>query len=95
MMKSSVVKRSIVISGRKTSVSLEDTFWEALKEIARQRDAPVPGLVSSIELEREHYSNLSSAIRVFVLDWYRHQLDVAGTNAFSVPAQAPSARLAS
>ena len=95
MMKSSVVKRSIVISGHKTSVSLEDTFWEALKEIARQRDASVPGLVSSIELEREQYSNLSSAIRVFVLDWYRHQHDVAGTNAFSVKAPAPSAHLAS
>ncbi len=94
MMKSPVVKRSIVVAGRKTSVSLEDIFWEALREIARKRRLTVSGLVSSIDLQREHY-NLSSAIRVFVFDWYRHQHYEAETDELSVPEQAPSAHLAS
>ena len=51
MMKSPVVKRSIVLAGHKTSVSLEDTFWEALREIARQRRMTVSDLVSSINLQ--------------------------------------------
>jgi predicted DNA-binding ribbon-helix-helix protein len=71
-MKSPVVKRSIVIAGNKTSVSLEDPFWDALREIARKRHVTVSGLVSSIDSQREH-GNLSSALRLFVLDHYRHQ----------------------
>lgn len=69
-MKSPVVKRSIVIAGHKTSVSLEDAFWKALKEIAGARHVTLSDLVSTIDSERRH-GNLSSAIRLFVLDHYR------------------------
>jgi predicted DNA-binding ribbon-helix-helix protein len=66
-MKSLVVKRSVVIAGHKTSVSLEDAFWKALKEIAALRNMALSELVASIDVNREH-ANLSSAIRLFVLD---------------------------
>src|SRR4051794_3512890 len=69
-MKSPVVKRSIVIAGHKTSVSLEDAFWKALKEIAAGRDMTLSEMVARIDTERQH-GNLSSAIRLFVLDYYR------------------------
>ena len=72
-MKSPVVKRSIVIAGHKTSVSLEDAFWEGLKEIAGGRDTTLSDLVAAIDSGRRH-GNLSSAIRLFVLDYYRKQL---------------------
>ncbi|MDO8875393.1 MAG: ribbon-helix-helix domain-containing protein [Pseudolabrys sp.] len=71
-MKSPVIKRSIVIAGHKTSVSLEDAFWTALKEIAGLRDVTLSDLVASIDTDRR-YGNLSSAIRIFVLDFYRAQ----------------------
>jgi predicted DNA-binding ribbon-helix-helix protein len=69
-MKSPVVKRSIVIVGHKTSVSLEDAFWKALKDIAIARQITLSDLVASIDAERQH-GNLSSAIRLFVLDHYQ------------------------
>jgi predicted DNA-binding ribbon-helix-helix protein len=72
-MKSPVVKRSIVIAGHKTSVSLEDAFWKGLKEIASGREATLSELVASIDADRQH-GNLSSALRLFVLDFYRNQL---------------------
>jgi predicted DNA-binding ribbon-helix-helix protein len=72
-MKSPVVKRSIVIAGHKTSVSLEDAFWKGLKEIAGGRDMTLSDLVAAIDSERRH-GNLSSAIRLFVLDYYRSKL---------------------
>jgi predicted DNA-binding ribbon-helix-helix protein len=72
-MKSPVVKRSIVIASHKTSVSLEDAFWTGLKEIAAERGMTLSDLVASIDTERQH-GNLSSAIRLFVLDFYRNQL---------------------
>jgi predicted DNA-binding ribbon-helix-helix protein len=72
-MKSPVTKRSIVIAGHKTSVSLEDAFWKGLKEIATDRDLTLSELVGNIDADRRH-GNLSSAIRLFVLDHYRvHQ----------------------
>ena len=71
-MKSRVVKRSIVIAGNKTSVSLEDGFWTSLKEIAGERHVTLSELVASIDTGRQ-YGNLSSAIRLFVLDFYRNR----------------------
>jgi predicted DNA-binding ribbon-helix-helix protein len=68
-MKSSIVKRSVVIEGHKTSVSLEDQFWSALKEIAHARQMTVSKLISKIEETQK--GNLSSAIRLFVLDQVR------------------------
>jgi predicted DNA-binding ribbon-helix-helix protein len=72
-MKSPVVKRSIVIAGHKTSVSLEDAFWKGLKEIAGGRDMTLSELVATIDSDRRH-GNLSSAIRLFVLDHYRSMI---------------------
>ena len=72
-MKSSVIKRSIVIAGHKTSVSLEDAFWKGLREIAAERDQTLSRLVMAIDSDRQH-SNLSSAIRLFVLGFYRDQI---------------------
>ncbi|MGC2824537.1 MAG: ribbon-helix-helix domain-containing protein [Pseudolabrys sp.] len=69
-MKSSVVKRSIVIDGHKTSVSLEDAFWSDLKEIAHDQGATLSALVAKIDETRAH-GNLSSAIRLYVLDYFR------------------------
>jgi predicted DNA-binding ribbon-helix-helix protein len=69
-MKSPVVKRSIVIAGHKTSVSLEDAFWKGLKEIAMGRHLTLSEMVSAIDSGRAH-GNLSSALRLFVLDHYR------------------------
>ncbi len=69
-MKSKIVKRSVVIAGHKTSVSLEDAFWRALKDIASSRRTSVSDLVSSIDIDREH-DNLSSALRLFVLNHYQ------------------------
>ena len=69
-MKSPVVKRSIVIAGHKTSVSLEDAFWKGLKDIAGDRDITLSDLVAEIDLERRE-GNLSSAIRLFVLLHYQ------------------------
>ncbi len=69
-MKSPVVKRSIVIAGHKTSVSLEDAFWKGLKEIASDRNLTLSAMVGVIDSERIT-GNLSSAIRLFVLDHYR------------------------
>ena len=81
-MKSLIVKRSIVIAGHKTSVSLEDAFWRALKEIAGRRDMALSALVASIDAEHAH-ANLSSAIRLFILGFYRTQLSqgMAARNA--------------
>jgi predicted DNA-binding ribbon-helix-helix protein len=72
-MKSLVVKRSIVAAGHKTSVSLEDAFWNGLKEIASGRNITLSDLVTAVGSERRQ-GNLSSAIRLFVLDFYRNQL---------------------
>ena len=65
-MKSRVAKRNIIVAGHKTSVSLEDAFWKELREIARERNMTLSGLIGAINKERQH-KNLSSAIRVFVL----------------------------
>jgi predicted DNA-binding ribbon-helix-helix protein len=72
-MKSPVVKRSIVIGGHKTSVSLEDAFWNALKEIAASRGMTLSEIVKAIDSDRQH-GNLSSAIRLFVLAHFRSQV---------------------
>jgi predicted DNA-binding ribbon-helix-helix protein len=86
-MKSPVIKRSIVIAGHKTSVSLEDAFWKGLKEIAVGRHTTLSDLVAGIDAERPH-GNLSSAIRLFVLDHYQRRL-----NGHADSAQMPRERL--
>jgi predicted DNA-binding ribbon-helix-helix protein len=72
-MKSLVVKRSVVLAGHKTSVSLEDAFWNSLREIARSGNISLSDLLAAIDSGR-HHGNLSSAIRLFVLNFYREHL---------------------
>jgi predicted DNA-binding ribbon-helix-helix protein len=69
-MNSTIVKRSVVVAGHRTSISLEDAFWKALKDIAKARGETLTNLVATID-DRRRGGNLSSAIRVFVLDYYR------------------------
>jgi len=69
-MKSHIMKRSIVLAGHKTSVTLEDPFWDALKDIAKVQRKPVTELVRRIDVDRKH-ANLSSALRLFVLNYYQ------------------------
>lgn len=65
-----VVKRSVVVDGHKTSVSLEDAFWTTLKDIAARRGITLSMQIASIDEQRKT-SNLSSAIRLFVLEHFR------------------------
>jgi predicted DNA-binding ribbon-helix-helix protein len=71
-MKSSVAKRSIVVDGHKTSVSLDDAFWNDLKEIAHARQLTLSELVAGIDATRKK-ANLSSAIRLFVLEHFQNE----------------------
>lgn len=75
-MKSLVIKRSVTIGGHKTSVTLEDVFWQGLHEIAEDRQVPVASLLGEIDLNRPA-ANLSSNIRLFVLDYYRSRSRVS------------------
>ena len=67
---SAVVKRAIVIDGHKTSISLEDEFWEGLKEVAASNGDTLSGLVAAIDRKRQN-ENLSSCLRLYVLEFYR------------------------
>ena len=69
-MQSLVIKRSIVIDAHNTSISLEDAFWECLRKIAHERKQALSHLVSGIDANRNN-ANLSSAIRVFILEFYK------------------------
>jgi predicted DNA-binding ribbon-helix-helix protein len=73
VMQSCVPKRSVVIAGRKTSISLEDEFWKSLREIADARRETLTQLINAIDADRKH-ANLSSAARLFVLGFYRDQV---------------------
>ena len=83
-MKSAIVKRSIILSGHNTSVSLEDAFWEGLKDIAKNRRTTLSDLIGSIDLDREH-ANLSSALRLFVLNHYQTRVNVWGWGSLTAP----------
>jgi predicted DNA-binding ribbon-helix-helix protein len=64
-----IVKRSVKIAGHATSVSLEEEFWAALQEIARRRGQSIAGLIAGADHGRA--GNLSSALRLLVLESYR------------------------
>ena len=70
---SPVIKRSIVVGGHKTSVSLEDDFWDGLKEIAHRHRVSLSDLVGPIDSQRQQ-GNLSSTLRLFVLNHYRQRI---------------------
>ena len=73
-MKSRIVKHSVIVRGRHTSVSLEDAFWKALCQIARRRHVTPSELIREIN-EHRNQGNLSSAIRMFVLEVYKDQIE--------------------
>ena len=75
-MKTVVVKRTMIVGGHKTSVSLEHAFWRGLKEVAAWRDMSLTDLLNTIDSERQE-EDLSAAIRLVVLNFYRHQLFAA------------------
>jgi predicted DNA-binding ribbon-helix-helix protein len=75
-MKTVVVTQTIIVRGHKTRVSLEHPFWRGLKEVAAWRDMSLNDLLDSIDSERES-EDLSSSIRLVVLNFYRHQLFAA------------------
>jgi predicted DNA-binding ribbon-helix-helix protein len=87
-MKSPVVKRSIVVAGHKTSVSLEEAFWTGMKEISGLRNMTRSELVDEIDRNRQQ-GNLSSAIRLFVLDYFKNRASAVLTEQ-KVPVPQPS-----
>jgi predicted DNA-binding ribbon-helix-helix protein len=88
MTNSRVTKRSIVVNGHKTSVSLEAEFWSALKVIAGTRLATLSDLVTAVDKQRQH-SNLSSALRLFVLGFYQSHSDIPEGDTLHEMLQAP------
>ena len=66
---SPIKKRSVKVGKRLTSITLEDEFWDAVREIAQQRDLPLSNLLADINKQRTH-ANLSSVIRLLVLEHY-------------------------
>lgn len=88
-----VVKRSVMVGGHKTSVSLEDAFWDSLKEIATRRGVSLSTQLASIDIHRKT-ANLSSAIRLFVLDYFRTRavsMMMIGERRMDSPGIAPLA----
>lgn len=65
------VKRSFSIRGHRTSISLEEPFWDALREAAQRENVAVAALVADIDATRRQDGGLSTAIRVWILDYYR------------------------
>jgi predicted DNA-binding ribbon-helix-helix protein len=86
-MKSAVIKRSVVVDGHKTSVSLEDQFWDSLKQLADETNMPLSKLIGQIDHGRTR-GNLSSAIRLFVLSHFQAQC--AHLERLDAPKLAPS-----
>lgn len=74
------VKRSVTISGHSTSISLEQEFWDALRDIAQKRKSSVAGLLREIDASRTD-AGLSSAARIYALNYFR-QLDGSSVNRF-------------
>jgi predicted DNA-binding ribbon-helix-helix protein len=73
-----VKKRTIVIANHNTSVSMESAFWDSLKEIAASEGIPINRLVSRIHAKRQN-ANMSSAVRVYILEYYRRLIEQALT----------------
>ncbi|WP_422365425.1 ribbon-helix-helix domain-containing protein [Pelagibius sp.] len=79
-------KHSVKLSGHSTSLSLEGVYWDALKEVAGEMDLSMNGLIERIDKERS--GNLSSAVRVFLFQYYRQQAAQGG--AARLPATPPA-----
>ena len=92
-LKYAVVKRTVTVGGHKTSVSLEDAFWDSLKDIAARRGISLSTQLASIDTHR-NTGNLSSAIRLFVLDYFRTRaisMMMIGESRTTSPSLAPLA----
>ncbi len=72
-------KGSVVVAGHRTSISLEVAFWRALRHIARAEERSVNQLVAEIDQRRS--GNLSSAVRVHILEWFRRRAVTASLDA--------------
>ncbi|WP_171234328.1 ribbon-helix-helix domain-containing protein [Ruegeria sp. HKCCA6837] len=68
------IKRSLTLKGHRTSVSLEDEFWRAFRDIAAEKNLPINVLAAEIDVARDPETGLASAIRVFVLKWYQNKV---------------------
>ncbi|NOD91579.1 aryl-sulfate sulfotransferase [Ruegeria sp. HKCCD4884] len=68
------IKRSLTLKGHRTSVSLEDEFWRAFRDIAAEKRLPINVLAAEIDVERDPETGLASAIRVFILKWYQNKV---------------------
>lgn len=69
------MKRSITLSGHRTSVSLEKPFWDALSALAKEQNTTPTHLIASIDNQRQPSDNLSSAIRVYILKFYQDKTE--------------------
>ena len=87
-MKSLIVKRSVIVKQRKTSISLEGEFWASLKSIASEQGETLSNLIININANRE-CANLSSAIRLFILRYYRDEVERQGGRIVASPTLAP------
>ncbi|KPA22451.1 hypothetical protein shim_07330 [Shimia sp. SK013] len=67
------VKRSLTLRGHRTSVSLEDDFWRAFREIAEEKELPINALAAEIDAQRDLQAGLATAIRLYVLNHYRNK----------------------
>ncbi|KRD53074.1 MULTISPECIES: ribbon-helix-helix domain-containing protein [Sinorhizobium/Ensifer group] len=74
-------KHSATLHGHRTSFSLEDAFWQELKAIAETRAMPLAQLIAEIDDQRTPDSNLSSALRVYVLEWLKSKLALPSPDA--------------
>lgn len=70
-MKSPIIKRSVSVNGHKTSISLEEPFWNEIKTIASQKNTSIKDLITDIDRGKQAEANLSSSLRVFILRHYR------------------------
>ncbi|MFY0661111.1 MAG: ribbon-helix-helix domain-containing protein [Shimia sp.] len=65
------IKRSLTLRGHRTSVSLEDDFWRAFRDIADEKEIPINALAAKIDAERDLEAGLATAIRLYVLAYFR------------------------
>lgn len=65
------IKRSLTLKGHRTSVSLEDPFWQAFRDIAESKDKPINVLAAEIDANRDLDTGLATAIRLYILNYYR------------------------
>jgi predicted DNA-binding ribbon-helix-helix protein len=78
------LKHSVTVAGHRTSITLEMAFWDSLKEIAVERGQSINALIA--EIDAQHPDNLSSALRVFILDYYKGKIPGAETGSGNAAA---------